>query len=56
MSNVSVKAGLKGRKNLNVADDTYDRLKKHGQFGESFDELINRLLDENEEHKGKSKK
>jgi predicted CopG family antitoxin len=46
MSNVAVKAGLKGRKNLNVADDTYDRLRKHGQFGESFDELLNRLLDD----------
>ena len=36
---------LKGRKNLNVSDDTYERLKSHGKFGESFDELINRILD-----------
>jgi predicted CopG family antitoxin len=50
------KQSLKGRKNLNVSDETYDRLKKHGMFGESFDELINRILNENDEHKGKSKK
>ena len=54
MSNMT-KQSLKGRKNLNVSDGTYDRLKKHGQFGESFDELINRILDENEEFKAPSK-
>ena len=56
MSNVTVKAGLKGRKNLNVSDDTYDRLRRHGQFGESFDELLNRLLNDIEGKPTKSKK
>ena len=47
------KQSLKGRKNLNVSDDTYEKLKKLGEFGESFDELINRLIKENAEMKEK---
>lgn len=36
---------MHNRKNVNIDGDTYERLKKRGEFGESFDELINRLLD-----------
>jgi predicted CopG family antitoxin len=38
-----------GRKNLNVSEDTYDRLRRRGKFGESFDDLVNRILNELEE-------
>ena len=30
---------------IRVDDDTHDRLKVHGRFGESFQDIINRLLD-----------
>jgi predicted CopG family antitoxin len=33
------------RKNVNLSEDTYDRLKTFGKFGESFDDLMNRLMD-----------
>lgn len=36
---------MKGRKNLNISDETYDRLKKLGEFGESFDDLLNKLAE-----------
>jgi len=32
--------------------ETIQRLKKHGKFGESWDVLINRLLDDLEKKKG----
>lgn len=32
-------------KMIRVDDDTHDRLKQHGKFGESFDDIINRLID-----------
>jgi predicted CopG family antitoxin len=32
-------------KMIRVDDDTHDRLKHHGKFGESFQDIINRLLD-----------
>jgi predicted CopG family antitoxin len=32
-------------KTLKIEDSTHTRLKKHGRFGESFDDLLNRLLD-----------
>lgn len=40
-------------KMIRVDDDTHERLKTHGKFGESFQDIINRLLDIVE---GKSKK
>ena len=54
MSNLT-KETMGGRKNLNIAEDTYDRLRKRGKFGESFDDLLNRLLNELEESEGKEK-
>jgi hypothetical protein len=44
---------MKGRKNISIDDDTYDRLKKFGRFGESFVDVLNRLMDIAE---GKTKK
>ena len=32
-------------KMIRVDDDTHKRLKVHGKFGESFQDIINRLLD-----------
>ena len=32
-------------KTLKIADSTHERLKKYGQFGDSFDKLLNRLMD-----------
>jgi predicted CopG family antitoxin len=32
-------------KMIRVDDDTHERLKVHGKFGESFQDIINRLLD-----------
>lgn len=34
-----------GRKTLTITNATYERLKKFGNFGESFDDLLNRLMD-----------
>lgn len=36
-------------KNIKIHKDTHERLKSHGNMGESFDELINRILDDWEE-------
>ncbi len=33
------------RKNVNISEETYGRLKTFGKFGESFDDLLNRLMD-----------
>jgi len=32
-------------KMIRVDDDTHDRLKQHGKFGESFNDIIKRLMD-----------
>ena len=32
-------------KMIRIDDDTHDRLKQHSKFGESFDDIINRLID-----------
>ena len=40
-------------KMIRVDDGTHDRLKKYGKFGESFQDIINRLMDMVE---GKTKK
>jgi len=48
MSKVTVRqeAGLKGQKNIDLSDSTYNRLRRHGKFSESSHELLNRLLDD----------
>jgi predicted CopG family antitoxin len=32
-------------KMIRVEDDVHDRLKKHGKFGESFQDILVRLMD-----------
>ena len=36
-------------KNIKIHEDTHERLTSHGNMGESFDDLINRILDDWEE-------
>jgi predicted CopG family antitoxin len=38
---------------IKLKDETHQRLKKHGRFEDSFDDIVNRLLDTVE---GKNKK
>jgi hypothetical protein len=33
-------------KNIKIHEDTHERLKSHGNMSESFDDLINRILDD----------
>jgi hypothetical protein len=40
---------------VRLAIKTRERLKRYGQFGESYDDLINRILDEIEKHNLKNK-
>lgn len=35
-------------KSIKVYESTYNRLQKHGNMSESFDDLINRILDDYE--------
>jgi hypothetical protein len=44
-------AMVESRKTLSIGIETYQRLKGFGKFGESFDDLFNRILDELEECK-----
>jgi predicted CopG family antitoxin len=37
---------MKGRKNISINDETYNKLAKLGDLSETFDEVINRLIDE----------
>lgn len=36
-------------KNIKIHEETHERLQSHGNMGESFDDLINRILDDWEE-------
>jgi hypothetical protein len=40
---------------VRLAVKTRERLKNYGQFGESYDDLINRILNEIEKHNLKNK-
>ena len=40
------------RHTVSLTSNVYTRLKNHGQFGESFNDLINRLVSEIEQLKG----
>jgi hypothetical protein len=42
-----------GRKNISINDETHERLKKHGRYGDSFDSILNRLMDLAEDRTGK---
>jgi len=39
------------RHSIQISDQVYQKLKQKGQFGESFDKLIARILNEGEESK-----
>lgn len=36
---------VEGRKTISIDTETWERLKQFGKFGESFDDLLNRLMD-----------
>lgn len=38
-------------KNIKIHEETHERLQSHGNMDESFDDLINRILDDWEEQK-----
>jgi len=40
---------------VRLAIKTKERLKRYGQFGESYDDLINRILEEIEKHNLKNR-
>lgn len=42
---------MKERKTLTISLEAYSALAKHGKFGESFSDLISRLVDEVEKKK-----
>jgi predicted CopG family antitoxin len=44
------------RKNISIDQKTWERLKSFGKFGDSFDSLLNRLMDIVAEKTEKSKK
>jgi predicted CopG family antitoxin len=37
------------RHTVSITSNVYTRLRNHGRFGESFNDLVNRLVDEIEE-------
>lgn len=37
-------------KNIKIYEETHERLKSHGNMDESFDDLINRILDDWEDN------
>ncbi|WP_152417891.1 DUF7557 family protein [Haloferax mucosum] len=41
-------------KNIKIHEGTHERLKSHGNMGESFDDLINRILDDWEDQDTRS--
>jgi len=34
---------------MKIAKDTLERLREHGRMGDSFEDVVNKLLDESEE-------
>lgn len=44
------------RKNISIDQKTWERLKSFGKFGDSFDSLLNRLMDIVADKAEKSKK
>jgi predicted CopG family antitoxin len=43
---VSIVFDMNKRFNIGLRDDVYNKLKDKGRFGESFSELVSRLIDE----------
>jgi hypothetical protein len=44
------------RKNISIDQKTWERLKSYGKFGDSFDSLLNRLMDIVDKFEKSSKK
>ena len=44
------------RKNISIDKKTWERLKEYGKFGDSFDSLLNRLMDTVDKAAEKAKK
>jgi predicted CopG family antitoxin len=42
---MSITVVIEGRKNISIDNQTWERLKTFGKFGESFNDLLNRLMD-----------
>jgi predicted CopG family antitoxin len=42
---------MNSRNTITIRNQVYERLKRHGAFGESFSKLITRILDELERGK-----
>jgi predicted CopG family antitoxin len=42
---MSITVVIEGRKNISIDSQTWERLKTFGKFGESFNDLLNRLMD-----------
>jgi predicted CopG family antitoxin len=42
---------MRERKNVGIRYEVYERLKDKGKFGESFSELISRILEESGENR-----
>jgi predicted CopG family antitoxin len=40
-----MKQKVSTRKSLSVSEETYNRLMEYGQFRDSFDDLLNKLMD-----------
>lgn len=42
---MSITVVVEGRKTISIDIQTWERLKQFGKFGESFNDLLNRLMD-----------
>jgi len=46
----------KTRRNAGLHESTFDRLEKYGKFQDSWDEVVNKVLDELEKYKAADKR
>lgn len=46
---ISSQTMVENRKTMSIGVDTWERIKELGKFGESYDDLFNRIMDELEE-------
>jgi len=49
LAEVAYNGPMPDYKNIKIYEETHERLKSHGNMDESFDDLINRILDDWEE-------
>jgi hypothetical protein len=53
---METKLDLKKKSTISIEDETRIRLKGEGAMGDSYDSVINRILDEVQEYRRKAKK